>query len=240
MADEPQFSPRCWAVVPAAGIGQRMGGETPKQYMPLLGRPIIAHTLARFCDHARIAGVVVALAADDRWWSGVEATFAHPPMTVIGGRQRRDSVLRGLEALADRADPADWVLVHDAVRPCLREEDVDRLIDALVDDEVGGLLAIPVKDTMKRASSDNRVRETVSRESLWHAQTPQMFRLGRLRDAMLLSTDEDRDVTDEAQAMELTGARPRLVPGQEDNIKITRPEDLKLAEFILMNREDNP
>jgi 2-C-methyl-D-erythritol 4-phosphate cytidylyltransferase len=240
MADQPQFNPRCWAVVPAAGVGTRMGDETPKQYMSLLGRPIIAHTLARLCNHARISGVVVALAADDRWWSGLEAVFDRPPVIVTGGKERRDSVLCGLEALMGRADPRDWVLVHDAVRPCLRDEDIDRLIDELADDEVGGLLAIPVKDTMKRGSGDNRVRETVSRESLWHAQTPQMFRLGPLRDAMRLTAEEDRDVTDEAQAMELTGARPRLVQGHEENIKITRPEDLKLAEIILMRREENP
>ena len=215
-----------------------MGEGTPKQYLPLLGRPIIAHTLALLTDHSRISGVVVALAADDRWWGELDTTFAHAPVIVTGGRERQDSVLCGLDALSEHADPGDWVLVHDAVRPCLRELDIDRLIDELAEDEVGGLLAIPVKDTMKRSSGDNRVRETVSRESLWHAQTPQMFRLARLREALLLAADADRDVTDEAEAMELTGARPRLVPGHEENIKITRPEDLQLAEIILRRREE--
>ena len=229
-------APRFWAVVPAAGIGTRMGGETPKQYLPLLGRPIIAHTLSVLCDHAGIAGVVVVLAPGDEWWPQVPMKFARPLLLATGGDTRRDSVLNGLEALAQRADDDDWVLVHDAVRPCLRHEDLDRLMDELGNDEVGGLLATPVKDTMKRSSANNRVRETINRESLWHAQTPQMFRLGALRDALRLTVDEDRDVTDEAQAMELAGARPRLVQGHEDNIKITRREDLELAEMFLSRR----
>lgn len=237
---ESPAAPEFWAVVPAAGIGTRIGGETPKQYLPLLGRPIIAHTLARLCNHPRISGVVVALAADDRWWPELKTAYARTPLVVTGGNERRDSVLNGLDALSERASPRDWVLVHDAVRPCLRDADIDRLIDELAHDEVGGLLAIPVKDTMKRSSGDNRVRETVSRDSLWHAQTPQMFRLGPLRDAMQLAVDEDRDVTDEAQAMELTGERPRLVQGHEENIKITRVEDLELAEIILTRREERP
>jgi 2-C-methyl-D-erythritol 4-phosphate cytidylyltransferase len=237
---ESPAAPEFWAVVPAAGIGTRIGGETPKQYLPLLGRPIIAHTLARLCNHRRISGVVVALAADDRWWPELKTAYARTPLVVTGGNERRDSVLNGLDALSERASPRDWVLVHDAVRPCLRDADIDRLIDELAHDEVGGLLAIPVKDTMKRSSGDNRVRETVSRDSLWHAQTPQMFRLGPLRDAMQLAVDEDRDVTDEAQAMELTGERPRLVQGHEENIKITRVEDLELAEIILTRREERP
>ena len=236
MSDDKQSDPKFWAVVPAAGIGLRMGGETPKQYLPLLGRPIIAHTLARLCNHPRLSGVVVALAADDRWWPEMRTAFDRAPMVVAGGNERQDSVLSGLDALSEHACALDWVLVHDAVRPCLRDEDIDRLIDTLVADEVGGLLAIPVKDTMKRSDSDKRVRETVSRESLWHAQTPQMFRLGALRDAMRLCVDEDRNVTDEAQAMELIGARPRLVEGHEENIKITRSEDLELAAMFLRQR----
>jgi 2-C-methyl-D-erythritol 4-phosphate cytidylyltransferase len=213
-----------------------MGGDTPKQYLPLLGRPIIAHTLARLCNHPRISGVVVALAADDPWWPETWANYARAPQVAAGGAKRRDSVLSGLDTLIEHASKDDWVLVHDAVRPCLRDEDIDRLIDELSADQVGGLLAIPVRDTMKRAGGNNRVRETVSRASLWHAQTPQMFRLGALRDAIRLSVDEGRDVTDEAQAMEFTGVRPRLVQGHEDNIKITRPEDLKLAEMLLSRR----
>ena len=128
--------------------------------------------------------------------------------------------------------------MHDAVRPCLRDDDIDRLMNVLSADEVGGLLAIPVRDTMKRCGADLRVRETVSRESLWQAQTPQMFRLGALREALQRSVNEDRDVTDEAQAMELSGARPRLVEGHEDNIKITRAEDLRLAEMFLMRQKE--
>ena len=216
-----------------------MGGEVPKQYLPLLGRAVIAHTLECLCNHPRISGVVVAIAADDRWWSQIALEFATTPMVVDGGTERRDSVLNGLAALSSHASDDDWVLVHDAVRPCLRGGDIDRLMDVLSADEVGGLLAVPVRDTMKRCSADHRVRETVSRESLWQAQTPQMFRLGELRDAIQRSVDEDRRVTDEAQAMELSGARPRLVEGHEDNIKITRPEDLTLAETFLSHRKEN-
>lgn len=240
MTDDEHSDLRYWAVVPAAGIGARMGGETPKQYLPLLGRPIIAHTLARLCDHPRLSGVVVALAAGDRWWPEIQTAFTRAPIVVTGGKERRDSVLRGLEALSEHGSTGDWVLVHDAVRPCLRDEDIDALITALHQDDVGGLLATPVRDTMKRVSGDNRVCETVSRERLWHAQTPQMFRLGALREAVRLSVDEDRDVTDEAQAMELTGARPRLVLGHEENIKITQPEDLELAEMFLRRRAGRP
>ena len=238
MVAENQVGLRFWAVVPAAGIGARMGGEVPKQYLSLLGRPIIVHTLARLCNHPRISGVVVALAADDRWWPEIQTQYIRTPLVVAGGEERRDSVLGCLDALTEHASNEDWVLVHDAVRPCLRDEDIDRLMDALWSDEVGGLLATPVKDTMKRARGDNRVSETVNRESLWHALTPQMFRLGALREAIRLSIDEDRVVTDEAQAMEFTGACPRLVQGHEDNIKITRPEDLKLAEMFLTRREE--
>lgn len=227
---------RFWAVVPAAGIGTRMGGEVPKQYLTLAGRPIIAHTLSRLCDHPRISGVVVALAPADRWWASmieIESRFARAPRVVTGGRTRRDSVLNGLDALGEQASSGDWVLVHDAVRPCLTDMDIDRLIDTLAGDTVGGLLAVPVRDTMKRGNGEDRVCETVDRAHLWHAQTPQMFRLGPLGDALRRCVAADCEVTDEAQAMELTGARPRLVPGHEENIKITRRDDLDLAEVIL-------
>lgn len=238
MVAENQNGLRFWAVVPAAGIGARMGSETPKQYLSLLGRPIIAHTLERLCNHPRISGVMVALAADDRWWPEIQMQFTRPPLVAAGGDERRDSVLSSLDALTEHASMDDWVLVHDAVRPCLRDEDIDRLMNELWSDEVGGLLAMPVKDTMKRAAGDGRISETVNRESLWRAQTPQMFRLGALRDAMQRCVDTGRNVTDEAQAMELTGARPRLVQGREDNIKITQPEDLKLAEMFLTRMEE--
>ena len=243
MSNDGQSAPRYWAVVPAAGIGARMGGERPKQYLDVAGRPIIAHTLARLCNHARISGVVVALADGDEWWASMiesQSTFARAPVVVTGGATRRDSVLCGLDALSETASAGDWVLVHDAVRPCLTDADIDRLMDALAGDEVGGLLAVPVRDTMKRANGEHRVCETVDREALWHAQTPQMFRLGALRDALAKSVTANREVTDEAQAMELAGARPRLVQGHEENIKITRPDDLELAEVILARHGTPP
>lgn len=229
-----------WAVVPAAGVGRRMGDETPKQYLSLLGRPVIAHTLERLCNHRRISGVVVALAREDHWWGDVRTDAAQPPITAPGGSERCHSVLNGLEALAERAAGNDWVLVHDAVRPCLRLEDLDRLMETLEQDPVGGLLATRVKDTMKRATGDGQVSGTVSRESLWHALTPQMFRFDALRSALRLAIDEGRNVTDEAQAMELSGLRPRVVEGHDDNIKITRREDMALAEFFLTHQERAP
>ncbi|MDX1376992.1 MAG: 2-C-methyl-D-erythritol 4-phosphate cytidylyltransferase [Burkholderiales bacterium] len=230
-------APRYWAVVPAAGSGRRLGGETPKQYLALRGRPVIAHTLERLCSHPRIAGVVVAVAPDDPWWPRLALPAGgKAPRVVTGGAERCDSVLAALEALAERGAPGDWVLVHDAVRPCLRAEDLDRLIDALGADEVGGLLAVRVKDTIKRAGSDGAVSATVDRAALWHAQTPQMFRLGALRAALAAALARGRTVTDEAEAMELAGVRPRLVEGHDDNIKITRREDMILAELVLARR----
>lgn len=234
---EVSAEPRFFAVIPAAGSGRRMGGEVPKQYLALRGRAVIAHTLERFLSHRRIAGVVVAIAAHDPWWPEVALPSARAPRVVTGGAERRDSVLAALAALAEDASASDWVLVHDAVRPCLRGEDLDRLIDDLGADEVGGLLATRVRDTMKRADAGAVVSATVDREGLWHAQTPQMFRLGALRDALAAAFARGLAVTDEAEAMELAGARPRLVEGHDDNVKITRREDLALAEQILSLRE---
>lgn len=234
------MSTRYWAVVPAAGVGRRMAADRPKQYLPLLGRSVIEHTLERLCAHPRIAGVVVAVAEGDRWWGAVRVRGACAPIVAAGGAQRCHSVLNALRALQRRAGEDDWVLVHDAVRPCLRADDVDRLIEAVGDDADGGLLAMPVRETVKRANGDGRVGATVSRESLWRAQTPQMFPLARLREALAGAIARGELVTDEAQAMELAGARPRLVEGHEDNIKITREEDMALAELIIARREAHP
>ena len=227
--------PRHWAVVPAAGAGRRMGAEVPKQYLKLLGRPVLDHTLERLVGHPRIAGVVVVLAPDDPWWAS-SAFFAHPQVIrAAGGAERCHSVCNALTALAQVASVDDWVLVHDAARPCLRRG--ERLMARLREHPVGGLLGIPVRDTMKRASETDEVQETVSREGLWHAYTPQMFRLGPLRDALERALDAGYLVTDDASAMELAGWRPLLVEGHPDNIKITRPADLGLAAFHLAQQE---
>lgn len=222
-----------WAVLPAAGVGRRMGAQVPKQYLTLRDRPIIEHTVSRLCGHPLVAGVVVVLAADDSWWQGVNIDPSKPVIRALGGRERCHSVLNGIEALSDLADPVDWVLVHDAVRPCVRLTDVDRLITRLSDHPVGGLLGLPIEDTIKRADSRGTIAETVSRQGLWRALTPQMFRLGALRQALRTCIEQGMLMTDEAQAMELTGNAPQLVEGSPDNIKITRQTDLALAELFL-------
>ncbi|HEB57984.1 MAG TPA: 2-C-methyl-D-erythritol 4-phosphate cytidylyltransferase [Gammaproteobacteria bacterium] len=226
-----------WAVVPAAGIGRRMGTEIPKQYLELAGKPVIEHTIERLAHHPMICGVVVALAADDPWWGQLTLELSVPLERVTGGAERCHSVLNALSLLKARGANDDWVLVHDAARPCLRLEDLDRLIDN-VDDEDGGLLAMPVRDTMKEADGDGRVAATRDREGLWHALTPQLFRVGSLHDALADAVVANELVTDEAAAMERAGRHPRLVEGHGDNIKITRPEDLALAEFFLRYQAD--
>jgi len=232
-------SPNYWAVIPAAGIGKRMGSEIPKQYLELNGKAIILHTLDRLLQHPAIQGAVVALSRHDGWWEHLAHRCDKPVITVEGGIERCHSVLKALYELGNRAEDEDWVLVHDAARPCLLPADLDNLINTLQDDEVGGLLGVPVRDTMKRAGSNNRVVDTVEREGLWHALTPQMFRLGSLRSALENALEAEQFVTDEASAMEHAGIQPLLVEGSVTNIKITRPEDLALAGFYLQQQEQN-
>ncbi len=223
---------RCWALIPAAGKGARMASAVPKQYLPLGGRPVIQYSLERLGRHPLIQGVVVVLAPGDGHWPRLELDLPVPLYTVTGGQERCHSVARGLGFLADLASPDDWVLVHDAARPCLSREDLDRLIRAVGGDPVGGLLAAPVADTLKRGEGGCAVG-TLERRGVWRALTPQMFRLGRLRKALEQALERGVEVTDEASAMEMAGYRPRLVEGRGDNIKITRPEDLELAACIL-------
>jgi 2-C-methyl-D-erythritol 4-phosphate cytidylyltransferase/2-C-methyl-D-erythritol 2,4-cyclodiphosphate synthase len=208
-----------------------MGASVPKQYLKLAGRPVLEYSIDVLGNHPRIAGLVVVLAADDIYWDPIRCTV--PVFTVAGGAERCHSVLNGLTMLRHRANDDDWVLVHDAARPCLHRTDVDKLMQALEDDPVGGLLAIPIVDTLKRAGAGNRVVETVAREGLWRALTPQMFRLGVLTRALGSVIARGLMVTDEAAAVELMGFQPRLVEGRSDNIKVTRREDLVLAEFYL-------
>jgi 2-C-methyl-D-erythritol 4-phosphate cytidylyltransferase len=237
-ANPANGSPRFWAVIPAAGTGVRMGAAAPKQYLPLHGRTVLEHTLTRIIAHPRISATVVAIAAADRQWPHVATGFDQAALvTTQGGAERCHSVLNGLRALSGRAAVEDWVLVHDAARPCLRRVDLDHLIDELRDHPVGGLLGIPVTDTMKRSDEHGNVIETVRREGLWRALTPQMFRYGMLARALNAALDRDAMVTDEAAAMEMAGHAPRMVEGHADNIKITRPRDLALAEMYLQQQE---
>lgn len=225
-----------WAVVPAAGIGTRMQAEIPKQYLQINNKCILEYSLECFCSHPMIAGVVVVLAANDELWRGLPIAGHAKVITTPGGAERFNSVLNGLRCLRQRADIDDWVLVHDAVRPCLSSDDIDRLLTELGEHPVGGLLALPVRDTMKRVDDSGEVTETVDRSGLWHALTPQMFRLGMLEQAISRAIDAGQLITDEAQAMELCGYRPVAVPGRVDNIKITRRGDLPLAELFLAGR----
>ncbi|WP_129778719.1 2-C-methyl-D-erythritol 4-phosphate cytidylyltransferase [Peristeroidobacter soli] len=227
---------RFWVVVPAAGSARRMGAAVPKQYLPLAGRTVIEWSLAPFLAHARTAGIVVALSADDQRWSQTTLAGDAKIATTIGGSERMDSVLAGLRALQGRAAPDDWVLVHDAARPCLSAIDLDRLLTELDGDAAGGLLAAPVVDTLKRADEGGRVSQTVARDRLWRALTPQMFRYVVLQRALENAQAKAVAVTDEAQAVESLGLQPKLVAGDADNIKITLPEDLSRAERILRSR----
>lgn len=229
------FAPRHFAIVPAAGTGTRMGASKPKQYLPLLGRPLIHHALSVLCAAPTIDKVFVVLSIGDAEWRSYDWSTLGPKLVPLycGGPTRADSVLAGLRAIADQAIQSDWVLVHDAARPCLAPWHIDKLVRELAGDEVGGLLAVPVADTLKRADSHRHVLATVPRESLWQAQTPQMFRYVMLRRAL----ESAHNVTDEASAIEAAGLRPRLIEGDATNLKVTFPLDLHLAEWILNNRE---
>ena len=228
-------SPRYWVVVPAAGAGRRMGAAIPKQYLPLAGRPVLAHTLSTFLTPPRIAGLVVVISAEDEYWPQVAAQLPQdkPCLVTNGGAERSASVLNGLQALTTIAQLEDWVLVHDAARPCLRASDLELLISTLANDPLGGLLAVPVSDTLKQADARERVMATADRSTLWRALTPQMFRLGALLAALRQAQAKGLSITDEAMAVEASGGAPRLVEGRADNLKITKPEDLALAEFYL-------
>jgi len=210
-----------------------MGGDLPKQYLQLAGKTVIEHTLSRFAEHPKVSGIVIALSLQDKVWDSLQYQCSKTLIRVEGGAERCHSVLNALGELSGHAGERDWVLVHDAARPCLQEDDIDQLIRGLDSHPVGGLLAVPVRDTMKRSDNNGEVQQTVDRKNLWHALTPQMFRLGDLRDALAKAISDGVEVTDEASAMEYVGKQPKLVKGQWSNIKITHPEDLVLAEFYL-------
>ena len=224
-------------MVPAAGSGRRMGAAVAKQYLPLCGRPVLAHALGPLLDCTRIDAVVLVVGGEDERWrefvpQGDRLLIAH------GGAERCHSVCNGLERLADRADDEDWVLVHDAARPCLSRAELEQLFEVLQDDAVGGLLAVPLADTLKSADEHGRVERTVPRERLWRALTPQMFRYGLLKSALSAAIAAGVAVTDEASAIEYAGHRPVLVAGRAANLKVTGPEDLALAEAVLRRREE--
>ena len=237
--------PRYWLVMPAAGRGKRLGGTVPKQFLTVAGRPLIAWALQPFFDDPRCAGVMLAIAPDDADWLGIRSSLPRPVLETTGGAERADSVRLALQALLARgAQATDWVLVHDAARPCVSNAEIKALVDAVVahvetgssagDLRAGGLLAVPLADTLKRGRS--RSEATVPRDGLWRALTPQMFRLGDLLQALQQAESEGRKPTDEAQAMEWQGSEPLLVGGESTNIKVTTFADLRLVEGILQAR----
>jgi 2-C-methyl-D-erythritol 4-phosphate cytidylyltransferase len=227
---------RYWLIVPAAGSGRRFGAAMPKQYLDLAGKTIIEHALAPFLADPRCQQIIVALDPGDQKFHQLPVARDARVRTVAGGAQRCDSVRQA--ALQVEAGADDWVLVHDAARPCLTAADRDALIEALAADAVGGLLATPLADTLKLADAGQRVIDTPSRQSLWRALTPQMFRLQVLRAALLAANSAGREPTDEAQAVEWAGFAPRLVPGRADNLKVTSPSDLALVAAVLAQRSE--
>lgn len=228
------MSKRCWVIIPSAGIGTRMHADSPKQYLPLAGRMVLEHSLSIFSGLSDVQKVVVVIHPDDHLFQHIDLSDYHDKvMKTTGGSERCLSVLKGLQALENLADDEDWVLVHDAARPCVTEEDIRLLIDTLNDSDVGGLLAIPVKDTLKRADDANSITETVDRSQLWHALTPQMFRYGQLKQAIEHAIEHDHQITDDASAIELLGLQPMIVEGSPTNIKLTYPKDLLFAEKLL-------
>lgn len=220
-----------WAVVPAAGVGKRMQANKPKQYLPLAGKTVLEHTLNRLLMADVFSAISVAISIEDPYWPELDCSRNKNIITAPGGKERADSVLSALNSLADKASDNDWVLVHDAARPCLTISDIQLLINTLKEDDVGGILALSSHDTLKQVAGD-QIIQTMDRNIIWRALTPQMFRYGMLKQA-LKQLEGNLGVTDEASALEMIGLKPKIVEGRTDNIKITRAEDLALAQFYM-------
>ena len=225
---------RIWAIVPAAGIGHRYGSAIPKQYLSLCGTPVLLHSIKRLLEIKEVEQILVPLGSDDTLWKNLE--FSHPKVkTIAGGCDRSQSVLNALEGLSNLAKEEDWVLVHDAVRPCVTEFDIKKIIREVRNDDVGGLLAYQVVDTIKELDGSDGAIKTIDREKLWCALTPQMFRYELIKKALRAAVLSDQPVTDEASAIEFLGLSPKIIPGEKSNIKITSAEDMLLAELIIMS-----
>ncbi len=227
-----------WAVIPAAGLGERMQSTRPKQYLPLGDKTILEQTLTRLALHPDIDGIVVAIAPNDVWWPELKMTFDCSLLVSQGGESRADSVLNALSTLSENTTDDPWVLVHDAARPCVRLQDIDAMLQQLAEHPVGGILGVPVTDTMKRTDSNDVISETVDRRQLWRACTPQMFRLRQLKSAIEQALMAGERITDEASAIEFLGLKPVMVMGHSDNIKITVPQDLIMAEWFLKQQSE--
>jgi 2-C-methyl-D-erythritol 4-phosphate cytidylyltransferase len=221
-----------WVVVPAAGVGRRFGGDTPKQYQQLLGKSVIEHTLERLLE-LDDTQIVVAVSSVDTQWQKLSVFQSPRIQTAIGGDERADSVRLAVETLQGKAKQDDWVLVHDVARPCVRVQDIKNLFAQLANHKVGGVLATPVSDTLKRVLNQPDIDSTEDRSQLWAAQTPQMFRYGLLLESLQAAVEQQRQPTDESAAIEQLGYTPSVVEGSRDNIKITRLEDMAIAEAIM-------
>ncbi|MAS81213.1 MAG: 2-C-methyl-D-erythritol 4-phosphate cytidylyltransferase [Legionellales bacterium] len=222
-----------WVVIPAAGEGLRMGVDKPKQYISINNKTIIEHTIDCFIYREEIEKIIVAISKEDEFWSTLEISDHDKIMTVSGGKERYQSVLNSLKMLSSEAEDDDWVMVHDAARPCLNQSAIDRLIIQLKGHDIGGILAMPCRDTMKRSNDTGEIDETVERQSLWHAQTPQMFKYGKLLLAIQDALKNKAVVTDEAMAVERLGFKPMLVLGHQGNIKLTYKDDLESLRLYL-------
>jgi len=231
---------KVWVVIPAAGIGKRMQSDIPKQYLKINNKTVLEHTLNCFLFHAEVAGIIVVLHSDDHHWKTIKLNSNHdvPIYTVEGGKERSDSVMQGLDYLlmVERLAEDNWVMVHDAARPCLIEKDINSLLSIRSDVSVGGILASPVRDTMKRAVNKKGkeiISTTESRDNLWHALTPQMFRIGELKTAINHCLEKGISITDESSAIEAVGKQVELVEGSMNNIKITQQSDFEMATLLL-------
>jgi len=236
---EPQ---KVWVVIPAAGIGKRMQSDVPKQYLKINNKTVLEHTLNCFLFHPDVAGIIVVLNSDDYYWKNIKLSSNHdkPIYTVEGGKERSDSVVQGLDYLlmVEQLAEDSWVMVHDAARPCLIEKDINSLLSIRTKESAGGILASPVRDTMKRAvTNKNIISKTESREDLWHALTPQLFRIGELKDAITTCQEKDISITDESSALEATGKQVELVEGSMNNIKITQQSDFEMATLLLTSSQ---
>jgi len=225
------------ALIPAAGRGTRFGGSVMKQYLPVCGKAVLAHTISLFQFHPMISGITVILSEDDQWFESSVGNLAAAVETVSGGETRSQSVRNGLQHVIENHPDCDWVLVHDAARPCLSPVSLDRLLEQGLQSPDGAILAMPLGDTLKRAGDDQEIAATVDRSGLWAAQTPQLFPTETLAKAIDAAHRDGRELTDEASAMEFAGARPRLVMGSVANIKITHPSGLAIAEALLGRNE---
>lgn len=224
------------AVVPAAGVGSRMKADRPKQYLQIHGKTILEHTVEKLLSHPQVSKIVVAVSDDDPYYPELPLNLNPQVIRVSGGTERADSVLSALDYIAQQ-QLSDWVMVHDAARPCIQLSDIDKLISGAMTHDVGAILAAPVRDTMKRGAQ-GQIEHTVDRVDLWHALTPQMFRSKPLRKVLSEVLQQGVSITDEASAFEWKGLSPALIAGRSDNFKITQPEDLALAEFYLSQNKE--